>query len=230
MLELVNEVKLSSRWEYEITDAINLFIKKISTEGFSPLQLIKIEWEFIDVWYPWDILNANKYFLEKIEKSELNWEVENNVNIKWNIILWKWSILKSGTYIEWNVIFWENCVIWPNCYIRWNTVLWNNCKVWNAVEIKNSSIWNNTNVWHLSYVWDSIIWSNCNFGAGFKVANLRHDKKNIKAIIKWQLIDTWLKKLWIIMGGNSKLWINTLCYPARILNNGSTTLPWEIIK
>lgn len=224
LFKINDNIELSSRGEYEITDSINWFCK---IKSFSS---INMQWEFIDVWYPWDILNANKYFLEKLEKSELNWEVENWVNIKWNIALWKWSILKSWTYIEWNVIFWENCVIWPNCYIRWDTVFWNNCRVWNAVEIKNSNIWNNTNVWHLSYVWDSIVWNNCNFGAGFKVANLRHDEKNMRAMIKWKLVDTWLKKLWIILGDNSKLGINTLCYPSRIIESNSTTLPWKIIK
>ncbi len=224
IFDLVNNIWLSSRWEYEITDAINLFLKK------NKFQLINLQWEFIDVWYPWDILWANKYFLEKLTKSEINWEVEQWVTIKGNIVLWKWSILKTGTYIEWNVIFWENCVIWPNCYIRWNTVFWNNCHVWNAVEIKNSNIWDNTNIWHLTYLWDSIIWNNCNFWAWFKVANLRHDGKNMRAMVKWKLIDTWLRKLWIILWDNSKLWINTLCYPARTLMTNSTTLPWEIIK
>ncbi len=224
MLDLVEKVELSSRWEYEITDAINLFIEK------NELNLINLEWKIIDITYPWDILSANKYFLEKLEKSEIKWKIEENVKVKWNIILGKWSILKSGTYIEWNVIFGENCIIWPNCYIRWNSVFGNNCKVWNAVEIKNSNIWNNTNVWHLSYIWDSIVWNNCNFGAGFKVANLRHDWKNMRAMIKWELVETWLKKLWIIIWDNSKLGINTLCYPARIFPEWFTSLPWEIIK
>jgi len=224
MLELVKKIELSSRWEYEITDAINLFIEE------NEFNLINLEWKIIDITYPWDILWANKYFLEKLQNSEINWEIEERVTIKWNIILGKWSILKSGTYIEWNVIFGENCVIWPNCYIRWNSVFWDNCHVWNAVEIKNSNIWNNTNVWHLSYLWDSVIWNNCNFGAGFKVANLRHDEKNMRAMVKWKLIETWLKKLWIILWDNSKLGINTLCYPARIFEEWFTSLPWEIIK
>ena len=230
IFDLIEKVELSKRWEYELTDAINLFIKYLSTEGFNPLYLINLEWKIIDISYPWDILGANKYFLEKLEKSIINWEIEEIVTIKWNIILGKWSILKSGTYIEWNVIFGENCVIWPNCYIRWNTVFWDNCHVWNAVEIKNSSIWNNTKIWHLTYVWDSIIWNNCNFWWWTKVANLRHDWKNLRAMVKWELIDTWLRKLWIIMGDNCKLGINTLCYPARILDANSTSLPWEIIK
>jgi len=224
MFNLVEKIELSERWEYEITDAINLFIKN------NEFQLINLEWKILDISYPWNILEANKYFLEKFVKSEINWEVEERVSIKWNIILWKWSILKSGTYIEWNVIFWENCVIWPNCYIRWNSVFWNNCAVWNAVEIKNSTIWNNTKIWHLSYVWDSVIWNDCNFWAGFKVANLRHDWKNMRAMIKWKLVETWLKKLWIILWDNSKLWINTLCYPARVFSSNTTSLPWEIIK
>ena len=45
--------------------------------------------------------------------------------------------------------------------------------------IKNSIILEGTKIPHFSYVGDSVIGRNCNFGAGTKVANLRHDGKNV---------------------------------------------------
>ena len=224
MLDIAWKVWLSKRGEYEITDAINIFLE---TNKF---KLIPLEWEFIDVWYPWDILDANKFFLEKLENSQIKWEIEENVVIKWNIILEKWAILKSWTYIEWNVIFGENCVIWPNCYIRWNSVFSKNCKVWNAVEIKNSCFWNNSKAGHLTYIWDSVIWNNVNFWAWSLVANLRHDKKNIRVMVKEKLIDSWKIKLGCIIWDNVKIWVNTKIYPGRILDTDSFTYPWDIIK
>ena len=177
IFEIVDNIPLSPRWEYEITDAINDFVKLF------PFKAFKIEWEFIDVWYPWDILTSNAHFLNKLWKSNIKWIVEEWVTIKWNIVLEEWSVLKSWTYIEWNIYIWKWSSIWPNTYLRWNTVIWDNCKVWNAVEVKNSSIWDNTNIAHLSYVWDSIVWNNVNIGWWFITANLRHDKGNIKVPI-----------------------------------------------
>ena len=129
-----------------------------------------------------------------------------------------------------DLYIWENTVIWPNTYLRWNTVIWDNCKIWNAVEIKNCSIWNKTNVAHLSYIWDSIIWNNVNIGWGFISANVRHDKANIKVMVKWKLVDSWLRKLWIIIWDNVKTGIKSYSMPWRIIENDSFTNPWEIIK
>ncbi len=224
IITYLKDVKLSKRCEIEITEALNTFISKFS------FKLKKIKWEFIDVSYPWDILEANSCFLNKLTTSELEWTIEENVKIKWIIKLSKWALLKSWTYIEWNVYIWENTIIWPNIYIRWNTVIWDNCKIWNACEIKNTSIWDNTNVAHLSYIWDSVIWNNVNIWWGFISANLRHDKKNIKIPVKWILTESWLRKFWCIIGDNAKLWINTSTYPGRIIETWSFTMPSEIIK
>lgn len=224
ILEISNNISLSQRWEYEITDSINEFIKN------NKFNLIPISWDFIDVWYPWDILWANKYFLDHLNESKIDWIVEDWVTIKGNIILAPWAILKSWTYIEWNIYIWENTSIWPNAYLRWSSVIWKNCHIWASVEIKNSSIWNKTNIAHLSYIWDSIIWNNINIGWWFISANLRHDNQNIKVPVKWVLTDTKLRKLWIIIWDNSKLWIKNYSYPWRVLENWSFTPPWEIIK
>jgi UDP-N-acetylglucosamine diphosphorylase/glucosamine-1-phosphate N-acetyltransferase len=224
IFEISDNIKISSRGEYEITDAINEFVKLF------PFKAFEIEWEFIDIWYPWDILTANAHFLNKLSESEIKWTVEEWVTIKWNIVLEEWAILKSGTYIEWNIYIWKNTSIWPNTYLRWNTVIWEGCKIWNAVEVKNSSIWDKTNIAHLSYIWDSIIWNNVNIGWGFITANLRHDKANIKVPVKWILTDTGLYKLWIIIWDNCKTGINTSSMPWRILENNTFTNPGTIIK
>ncbi len=224
IFKMNDSIWLSPRGEYELTDSINLFCQE---EDF---HLIDMKWKFIDVWSPWDIFWANEDILWKLEQSEIYWIVEDWVSIKGNIILEEWAVLKSGTYIEWNVYIWKNCSIWPNCYIRWTSTFWEGCRIGNAVEIKNSHFGNYTNAWHLTYIWDSIVWNNCNFWAWFKVANLRHDAKNMRAINNGELVDTWRKKLWMIVWDGSKTGIWTLCYPWRVLEPETFTLPWEIIK
>lgn len=224
IFNISENIKLSIRWEYEITDAINDFCK------IEKFKLINIEGNFIDIWVCPDILSANNIFLEKLNQSQIKWTIEEWVHINWNIILEEWAVLKSWTYIEWNVYIWKSSIVWPNTYLRWWTVIGENCKIWNAVELKNTSLWDNTSIAHLSYFWDSILWNNINIAGGFISANLRHDNKNIKIKIKWELIDTKRRKLWIIIWDNVKTWINTSSMPWRILENDSFTLPLEIIK
>lgn len=224
ILEIVNNIPLSSRWEYEITDAINEFVKAF------PFKAFPISWEFIDVWYPWDILTANSHFLNNLSESNIKWTIEQWVTIKWNIVLEQWAVLKSGTYIEWNVFIWKNSSIGPNTYLRWNTVIWEEAKLWNAVEVKNSSIGDKTNIAHLSYIWDSVIWNNVNIAWWFISANLRHNKANIKVPVKWILTDTGLYKLWVIIWDNCKTWINTSSMPWRVLENNTYTNPGTVIK
>jgi len=224
IFEYIKEVELSPRGEYELTDAINIYVKN------HPLKVLEIKWKFIDITYPWDIFAANNYFLEKLTKSNIKWIIEERVTIKWNIVLEEWAVLKSWTYIEWNVYIWKDSVVWPNTYLRNGTVIWNNCRIWNGVELKECSLWDNTNVAHLTYVWNSILGNNVNIWGGTIFANLRHDKKNIRVPIKWVLTETWLRKLWCIIWDNTKIWINTSIYPWRVILNDSFSIPGEIIK
>lgn len=224
IIEISKNIPLSKRGEYEITDSINAFIKK------HPFHLFPIWGNFIDVGYPWDILEANAHFLNALTKTCVAWEIEEWVTIKGKVILEEWAILKAGTYIEWNVYVWKNSSIGPNAYLRGSTVIGENCHIWASVEIKNSSLGDYTNVAHLSYIWDSIIGNHVNIWGGMITANLRHDKWDIKVMIKWELVNSHRHKLWVIIGDNTKTWIKTMTYPWRIIENDSFTLPGEIVK
>jgi UDP-N-acetylglucosamine diphosphorylase / glucose-1-phosphate thymidylyltransferase / UDP-N-acetylgalactosamine diphosphorylase / glucosamine-1-phosphate N-acetyltransferase / galactosamine-1-phosphate N-acetyltransferase len=224
IFRLIQNLELSSRWEYEITDAVNNYVKE------NVFQAIEISWDFIDIWYPWDILTANSHFLNKLEQSEIKWTVEDWVTIKWNIVLEEWAILKSWTYIEWNCYIGKNSSIGPHTYLRWETVIWQDCKIWNAVEVKNSCFWDKVSIAHLSYIWDSIMWNNINIGWWFIAAPLRNDDKNIRVMVQNKLVDTGKRKFWVIVWDNVKTAINTSTMPGRRIDTWVMTMPWEIVK
>ena len=222
IFDIVEDLKPSERWEIEITDWVSVFMQK------HPLKLI--EWSFIDIWSPWHILEANSIILKELQSSDIKWEIEDNVTIKGNIVLEEGAIIKSGTYIEWNCYFGAGSIIGPNAYIRWESVVWEGSKVWFSVELKNSHVGNNTKIPHLSYVWDSVVGNNVNLGGWFAAANLRHDKKNIRMMIKWELVDTGRYKFGCVIWDNAKTWANTTVYPGRVLDTWAMTLPNEIVK
>jgi len=220
IFDYIQKTPISPRGEYEITDSIQLLIDS----GFNVRYQVIKEW--MDIGYPWDLLNANEYLLKNI-KTEINGEVESYATLKNKVIIGKGTIIRNGSYIIGPAIIGKNCDIGPNCFIRPSTCIGDNVRIGNAVEVKNSIIMNNTNIGHLSYVGDSIIGSKCNFGAGTKVANLRHDGKNIKVKIKNKLIDTKARKLGVIMADGVHTGINTSINVGVVIEKD--TYPGEIV-
>ncbi len=222
---LLRNIPLSSRWELEITDLIQIYIEH---GGYSIVEAVG---QWIPIGYPWDLLNANDLIIGNYVESVNKWAtIEPNVTIKGNVYLEEGVILKSGTYIEGNAYFGKNAVIWPNSYIRGNSSIGAESKIWSFVECKNTYLGDHSAIPHLSYFGDSVIGNNVNIGAGSKVANLRHDHANIRVKVKDKLINSWRKKLGTVIGDGSRLGINTTIYPGRIIPTNGATLPGEIIK
>lgn len=223
--EVLDEIKLSARGEYELTDGYNIYSKK------EVIKVVKVEEYWLPTTYPWSLLKANRELLENISNKSTNGaKIEKGVNIRGAISVGRGTIVKSGVYIEGPVMIGDNCVIGPNCYLRPGTCIGNNCHIGQSVEIKNSIIGDNSNVAHLSYVGDSILGEGVNLGAGTITANLRHDGQSIKSMVGERLIDSEMKKFGIVLGDGVKTGVHTSFYPGVKVDSGLTTLPGDIIK
>jgi len=224
VFEYIKKTSLSSRNEYEITQTILEMINSKINVGY---RIIKEKW--LDIGRPWDLLDANTEFLTTITE-DIKGEVEGGVHILGPVVVEKGARIRSGAYIEGPVIIGSKSDIGPNCYIRPYTSIGREVRIGNAVEIKNSIIMDNTHVGHLSYVGDSIIGTNCNFGAGTKVANLRHDGANIKVKINGILMDSGCRKLGTIMGDNVHTGINSMLNVGTIIEPDSNIMPGEFVR
>lgn len=219
--------EISSRGEYEITDAVNFLLsnKKI------PASLMKLNED--DYWFdlgrPWSLLEANESLLSKINDLREG-TIEENVQIKGNIILKKGAILRSGTYIEGPAFFDEKADIGPNCYIRKFSFFGKKSRIGNGCEVKNSVIGANTHAAHLSYIGDSIIEDNCNLGAGTLTANLRIDKKSIPVTVKGKKEDSGRRKLGVIIGEGVETGIGALLMPGIKIGSNSWIGAGTIVK
>jgi len=114
-LEIVKNIALSSRWEYELPDAINTLLKT------TKYKLVKQEGEFIDVWYPEHILKANEYLLKK---------------------MWEKNLIGENTFVWKNVKLWNNVVIWNNCKIDGNIDL-ENVQIFDNINLFEDWIYKN---------------------------------------------------------------------------------------
>jgi UDP-N-acetylglucosamine diphosphorylase/glucosamine-1-phosphate N-acetyltransferase len=223
--EVLEDIKISERGEYELTDGYNLFAKR------ETIKVVPVEDYWLPTTYPWSLLKANNFLLGKIRKKTTRGaKIEKGARIIGNVSIGKGTIIKSGVYIEGPVVIGEKCVIGPNCYLRPGTCIGNGCHIGQAVEIKNSIVGDNSNVAHLSYVGDSILGEGVNFGAGTIIANLRHDGKNIKSLVGDNLLDSEMKKLGVVAGDGVKTGVHTSFYPGVKVDPKLTTLPGDIIK
>jgi bifunctional UDP-N-acetylglucosamine pyrophosphorylase/glucosamine-1-phosphate N-acetyltransferase len=216
------KLRKSPRGEYEIVNYVNELVKR------EKVVCEKVKGHWLSIGYPWDLIKANDVLVSKI-KSNIKGKVEKSVIVKGKIIVGKGTRILSGTYIAGNVVIGENCNVGPNCFLRGNTSIGNGCNIGQAVEIKNSIIMDKAKVPHLSYIGDSVIGENSSLGAGTITANLRHDNKNVRSVVKGELVDTGRRKLGAIIANDVHTGINTVIYQGRKIWPGVGTRPGEIV-
>lgn len=80
---LVDQIEISERWEYELTDAVNLFCE---SEKF---QLIEMKWAFIDIGCPSDIAKAESILQSKFYTKPILWKTTLIKNFgEYSLHLW----------------------------------------------------------------------------------------------------------------------------------------------
>jgi UDP-N-acetylglucosamine diphosphorylase/glucosamine-1-phosphate N-acetyltransferase len=215
---LLEKVQHSSRGELELTDALGHYIEEGSLTGHHLRT-----WR--DLGHPWDLLAANESCLEGVEAVN-NGTVEEGVVLKGIVSVGEGTVIKSGTYIEGPCVIGKNCRIGPHAYLRGATAIGDGCHVGHAVELKNTILLENTKVPHFNYIGDSVIGSDCNFGAGTKVANLRHDHNPVKA----GGVPTGRIKMGAIIGDGVKFGINCAVNPGAVIGSGVSVAPHTLVE
>lgn len=203
------KVKESVRGEVELTDAVQGLVRR----GLEVYTVKLSEDEWVDLGKPWDLLKANEKFLEKMKKSLIKGKLEKNVKVRGPISVEANAVLKDGVYVDGPVIVGSGSVVGPNCYLRAYTCLGRDVRIGTCCEIKNCVVMDKTKIPHLSYFGDSVIGENCNFGAGTLVANLRFNGKNVKTVVKGEVVDTGRKKFGVVVGDNVQTGINVSLMP-----------------
>ncbi len=224
IFEKLRAISASSRGEWEITDAISLLAK----EGKVVLAATLSPGDWFDVGRPWDLLEANRWALERMNHKVIGF-IEDGAHLIGPVTVAKSARIRSGAYIEGPALIDEEADVGPNCYIRPHTSIGKKARVGNACEVKNSILMRGTHVGHLSYIGDSILGEKCNLGAGTVTANYRFDAKPIKMMVKDKLVDSGRKKLGAVLGDNVKTGINVLLMPGVKVGDNSWVGPNVVV-
>lgn len=173
----LDEIQLSPRGEYELTDAVVKLSRK------KDVYVVKLSY-WKDLGRPWNLLELNKDLMSSWRDSVIKGRVESGVVIKNTVYVDEDAEILSGTYIIGPAYVGPGAVVGPSSYIRPYTVILDKAKIGFNVEIKESIVMSKTHVSHHAYVGDSIIGEDCNLGAGTITANLRFDEKPVSYVVK----------------------------------------------
>lgn len=218
IFDRVDAVTFSSRGELELTDALAEYINKRTLSAYNLSY-------WLDVGHPWDMLDANEALLAQMA-PEISGTVEDGVTINGTVSIGERTIVKSGTYIEGPCSIGKDCRIGPHAYIRGATSIGDGCHIGHCSEVKNTIVMAGSKIPHFNYVGDSIIGSDCNFGAGTKIANLRHDHATIRVAGK----DSRRKKFGAIVGDGVQFGINCSVNVGAVIGSNARFAPSSYIE
>ncbi|WP_435362211.1 bifunctional sugar-1-phosphate nucleotidylyltransferase/acetyltransferase [Haloarchaeobius sp. DFWS5] len=211
----------SERGEHEITDVLDRVIEEFSV---TPVEVDR----WLDVGRPWELLEANETYIAEMERR-IEGDVSEDAHLEGMVVVEEGATIKPGVLIEGPVLVRSGATVGPNAYVRGTTLIDEGAKVGNAVEVKNSVIGKNSSVSHLSYVGDSVLGEDVNFGAGTKVANLRHDDEAVKFTVKGERVSTGRRKFGVVCGDGVKTGINSSLNAGLKLTPGAMTKPGESV-
>jgi len=176
---------------------------------------------WLDVIYPWDILNLNDAILRQIQAS-LGGTIEVGVSLKGQVSVGKDTVIRSNSYIVGPVVIGDGCDIGPNVCILPATSIGDNVVVSPFTEIKNSVIGDDVNIGHGCIIQDSVIDKGCIIKGHFTACsggdevriNHEHHLVNVGAML----------------GEGCSLGNSVVAQPAVIVGNYSQIQPLKLIS
>lgn len=220
----VSETSTSPRGEFELTDSLQLLIRR----GVSVVPSLVDPGCWLDLGRPWDLLEANERSLKRAE-FKVEGTVERGATLLGDVGVGAGARIRSGAYVEGPAMIGEDSDIGPNCYVRPFTSIGRNVRVGNACEVKASIVFDGTQIGHLSYVGDSIVGENCNLGAGTVTANLRFDDGTVRVMVKGELMDSGRRKLGAILGDGVKTGVGVNLMPGVKVGAGAWIGPGTVV-
>jgi bifunctional UDP-N-acetylglucosamine pyrophosphorylase/glucosamine-1-phosphate N-acetyltransferase len=214
----------SERGEIEITAAVQTLAQG---GGF---RVVRAEGAWWPVGYPWSLLDVNEWYLKERMEHCVGGEVHPQAVIRGRVNIAATAKIGPGVVIDGPVMVGEGAEVGPNCWLRPGAVIGPQAKVGQGSEIKNSVLFEGAKAPHQNYVGDSILGAHVNLGCGTVTANLRHDNRHVRSVVKGELIDTGRRKLGAILGDGVHTGIHTSLYPGRKLWPHTSTRPGEVVQ
>jgi len=139
----------------DIPDVLNNMI----AEGYS-IKALETGGTWLDIVYPWDIINLNYAILQNIE-SGLGGTIEDGVSMKGKVMVGEDTVIRAGSCIYGPVVIGTGCDIGPHVCIMPSTSIGDNVVISSFTQVKNSVIGNDVSLGPGCFVSDSVIDKGC---------------------------------------------------------------------
>jgi UDP-N-acetylglucosamine diphosphorylase / glucose-1-phosphate thymidylyltransferase / UDP-N-acetylgalactosamine diphosphorylase / glucosamine-1-phosphate N-acetyltransferase / galactosamine-1-phosphate N-acetyltransferase len=176
---------------------------------------------WLDVVYPWDILDLNATILEKTPTIH-NGTIEPGVTLKGHVSIGKGTTIRANSYIIGPTVIGNNCDIGPNVFVSASTSIADNVKIAPFNHIKNSMIGDNVNIGAGSDISDSIIDNGCSIGSHFYAYS-----EETEVNIDWHV---YMIKMGAMIGESCQIGGGVVALPGVIVGNYCKIKPLKIIN
>ena len=178
--------------------------------------------EWLDIVYPWEILQANKIILDSWSESSIakSAVMESNVTMQGVVKIGENAVIKAGAVLEGPCSIARGSYIGNNALIRSYTSIGSNCSVGYGVELKNCVVLDKSGIGRLSFVGDSVIGENVDIGAGCMTVNRNTNWEKIQVKNKKTVFSTKMKKLGAFVGDDVVIGAGNTIQPGTVVLPG----------
>jgi len=209
--------ELTSQGVYALTSVIQSLVEQSEKINMVTSDL------WMDIVYPWDLLNVNEAMLHNISAS-VSGVIEKGVTMKGAVSVGKNTSIYSGCYIVGPVVIGDGCEIGPNTCIFPSTTIGNNSVVHPFCEIRNSVLMDDLHIGSNSYISHSIIGRGSIVGHNFTSIS---GKTTIEIEDEFKKLDN----IGAMIGEDSTIGSNVTVEPGIIIGRRSEISPLKrIIK
>ncbi|HUU64552.1 MAG TPA: bifunctional sugar-1-phosphate nucleotidylyltransferase/acetyltransferase [Dehalococcoidales bacterium] len=202
--------------ELDLPDVLN----KMIAQG-NRIRAMETGGTWLDVVYPWDILNLNDAILRQIQASS-GGTIEAGVSLKGQVSVGKDTVIRSNSYIVGPVVIGDGCDIGPNACLLPATSIGNNVVISPFTEMRNSVIGDDVSIGPGCIIEDSVIDKGCiikgHFTAcsGLEEVRINHESHQVS--------------VGAMLGEGCNLGNSVVAQPGVIVGNYSQVQPLKLIS
>jgi len=202
--------------ELDIPDVLN----KMIAQG-NQIRAMETSGTWLDVVYPWDLLNLNDAILHQIQATS-GGTIEAGVSLKGQVSVGKDTVIRSTSYIVGPVVIGDGCDVGPNVCLLPATSIGNNVVISPFTEIRNSVIGDDVSIGPGCIIEDSVIDKGCiikgHFTAcsGLEEVRINHESHQVS--------------VGAMLGEGCSLGNSVVAQPGVIVGNYSQVQPLKLIS
>jgi len=187
---------------------------------------------WVDIGYPWDILEANKNILSEFKGSYISDKahVSSKAIVEGKVYIDNGAEIDHNAIIKGPVYIGKNSFIGAGAFVRKYASIEEEVIVGAYSEVKNSSIQPNVTISSFSFIGDSIIGSNTTIGPRTITLNIVPSGVKVSRLHPLKVKDKVVSKLGAIIGCNCYIGASSVLYAGSVVESDTKLKPFSVVE